>query len=256
MFNFIIKPSSIVIDTFTYIEEVHDLYAPDLASRFVPKWWKDLATNYQANLQFPQVEFATAKKCIGIIETYKNGFILPLWSDLAINVMSTGDDRRYSYMFADQESTANHHNPEQFGNFVDPSKLQHLKLGSPWKFKEKSGVTFSLNQPTWNLQNHIVDFTIIPGLSDFKYQNSTNIQMLLHYPPSNTTKHLLIEAGTPMYHIIPMSDKKVTIKKHLVSREEWDSMGNALIKFSGSYKARKDKMNDSESKCPFSRMFK
>jgi hypothetical protein len=144
----------------------------------------------------------------------------------------------------------------QYGNFIDTNEIQHLKLVSPWKFKEKSGVMFNLSQPTWHLGNHVRDFCILPGVTDFKYQTATNIQMLGYYPETDGTKQILIEAGTPLYHVTPLSDKKVIIKKHLVTEAEWESMGNSAIKFNNSYKVRKERMDNAESKCPFSRMFK
>jgi hypothetical protein len=256
MLNFFLKQKPIVIDAFTYKEEVHDLYAPELSSRFVPKWWKDLESTYSMDPSFPQIKHATAKRCIGIIESYKNGFMIPLWSDVAINLTRDNEQRSYRYMFADQVSNAVHHHSIQYGNFIDADRIQHLKLGSPWKLREKSGVKFSLNQPTWNLGNHMADFSVIPGVTDFKYQDSTNIQMMFYYPESNGTKQLLIEAGTPMYHVIPLSDRPIKIVKHLVSKEEWESSGNSAIKFNNSYKVRKTRMDNQESKCPFGRMFK
>jgi hypothetical protein len=182
--------------------------------------------------------------------------MLPLWSDMAINMTTDGDQRSYHYMFADQKTSAVTHNIVQFGDFIDLNKSQHLKLESPWKFSEKSGVKFSLSQPTWNLGKQLTDFNMISGVTDFKYQNSTNLQMLFFYPDSDGTKHTLIEAGTPMYHFLPLSDRPVKIVKHLISKEEWTSMGNAVVKFNNSYKVRKTRTDEQESKCPFHRMFK
>lgn len=256
MLTLLFKPKPIIIDAFTFTEEVYELYAPQLSSRFVPQWWKDLEANYVSDITFPQVQHSTAKKCVGIIETYKNGFMIPLWSDLAINLTKDNEQRYYRYMFADHASNAVHHNNIQFENFINPERTQHLKLGSPWKLREKTGVKFSLSQPTWNLGQQLPDFNVIPGVSDFKYQNSTNIQMLFYYPEQDTTKNLLIEAGTPMYHVIPLSDRPVKIVKHLIAKEEWEMMGNAPIKFNNSYKHRKNKMDNQESKCPFHGWFK
>jgi hypothetical protein len=256
MFNFFIRKSTIVIDVYTFIEEVHDLYAPENSSRFVPQWWKELETTYSSRVDFPLIKSTTMKRCVGIIETIKNGFILPLWSDVAINLTKDADQRYYRYHFANQRSVIEHHSSIQYGKFIDTNEIQHLKLVSPWKFKEKTGTMFNLSQPTWHLGTHVKDFCIIPGVTDFKYQNSTNIQMLGYYPETDGTRHILIEAGTPMYHATPLSDKRVVIKKHLISESEWQLMGNAAIKFNNSYKARKDRMDNVESKCPFSRMFK
>jgi hypothetical protein len=91
------------------------------------------------------------------------------------------------------------------------------------------------------------DFNLLDGVLDFKYQNGTNINFFLN----NTIRNqVLLEAGTPMLHMIPLTEKKLEIKLHLIEEIEYTKMfalNNATPKFSGNY-AEKKKLN---ATCPF-----
>jgi hypothetical protein len=123
--------------------------------------------------------------------------------------------------------------------------LIHAKLNSYWFIKESTGVKFLVNEPTWNYLSSPISPKIVPGIFDFKYQRATNVNMF--FQRKNLVYKFL--AGTPMAHIIPLSDKNIEIKKHLVSYKEWLGSYTALS-FRDNRYARYKKMID--GKCPFS----
>jgi hypothetical protein len=250
MFNILSRLRPIHIDAFTFNEEVYKFYSPKNSKDYIPNWWKSLPASYTHDANFPQVQFSTMKKCTGVIEIFKSGFIIPLWSDLALTLKNTEGAGSYGYQFADNTSVIEAHPTKQYEGFTDKHTLQHLKLVTPWRLREKTGVKFVCMQPTWSLQNLNSDITILPGISDFKYQDSTNIQMLVRYPTYNLTTSLLINVGTPMVHMIPMSDRPIKITTHLVDRVKYNDMGNSGVTFSGAYLQRK-KMIDQQPTCPF-----
>ena len=61
-----------------------------------------------------------------------------------------------------------------------------------------------------------------------------------------------INFGTPIVHLLPLTDKNVKIHNHLISDEEFRIMTekNNSIKFSKNYKTIK-KIIDQNNKCPF-----
>ena len=67
--------------------------------------------------------------------------------------------------------------------------------------------------------------------------------------------------STPMAHLIPVTDKKIELKHHLVSRDEWISIRNRhpTEKFYKSFYYRRKLLRKQEaekSKCPFSKLMK
>jgi hypothetical protein len=211
--------------------------------KFFPDWWKKTNQYYTVKDEFVEVERSTIKKCNGIIDLYKTGFALPLWSDLKIETKSCGI---YTYRFASGEQEIASHPSSQFPVIYD--RYIHMKIMSPWYFKEKSGIKFLFTSPKWNHLNNDMNFIdILPGCMEFKYQISSNINIFLPKADNN----FLLPHNTPMFHIIPLSENDVEIKNHLISKTEWNDMiitSSPRISFNNNYnnlaKLRK-------SKCPF-----
>jgi hypothetical protein len=69
----------------------------------------------------------------------------------------------------------------------------------------------------------------VPAISEFKYQHATITNLMV---PFNT--ELNIEPGDPWLHLLPLTEKKIKLKTHLVSTEELNKM-NSLMMGVGSY---------------------
>lgn len=179
-------------------------------------------------------------------QTRHNDFVIPLWCDVSINLNHISKDHSIGWKFADEDTAADIHPYIQFRGFMTEKKLQQLKIPVPWVIKEKTGVKFLASSPQWALKDLQRVITPLPGMVDFKYQHSANIQYLFNYPQVETVDSVIIPAGMPLYQFFPLSDRKVKIKTHLISREEfWDY--HAAEKFSNHYSFRKKSID----KCPF-----
>ena len=220
MLNFFIKKRKITIDAFTNVTGVYEYFPIQNANKFVPDWWKripgylDLPNSVGINVKTP-----TLKTCSGFIDLYNKGFVLPLWADLIFETKKTGE---YAFQFSNPESTMNSHMSQQFGGQI--KDYIHLKLISPWYLKEKTGIKFLLFQPSWNHINSCPDFTIPPGIVDFKSQVVSNINMFV---PAKDARYE-VKNNTPLLHIIPLTDKDLEIKHHLVDDKEFNKIHDQL----------------------------
>jgi hypothetical protein len=150
-------------------------------------------------------------------------------------------------MFSDGTTGAMSHNTKEFDSPVF-SDLIHIKIMSPWFIQEKTGCEFQWNSPWWNNVSQHNKFFIPPGIVEYKYQHRSNINMFINKSPSN----FMIAAGTPLVHIVPLSDKDVQIKCHYLPQEEYNKKFYAhQMKFVGSFKEKKKIAKSKESKCPF-----
>lgn len=241
------KRSKIVVDAFTANPMAHD-YAPiDYAAKFLPKWWRDLPTT--APMLTPSgllVEQSTMKHCKGMTDLYQNSLMIPLWSDLAITTVADG---RWGTQWSDTSQFSSNilqHPPVQFGE-MSPNDI-HIKIVSPWIMSEKTGVNFLFTAPTWNNPNPFL--RALPGVMNYKYQHSTNINLLAVKADAST----ILKHGEPLIHLIPMCDDRITVKTHLIDQREFERLSvrtAGTFTFKNLYQSRK-KINDSEGKkCPF-----
>jgi hypothetical protein len=232
----------IVLDCFTKEEHVIN-YAPiDYAIKHMPDWWKNLPPTVLNDDGFSPR--ATTKKCIGISDYYKYSIVLPLWSDLSIRI---AENKSYEWHFSDGETNAIVHDmANQATGFL--SSYGHMKIVSPWAFKTKEDIKWVWTHPTYSFKDSS-DITSLPAIIDYKYQTGTNINIMLNL---NSPKTILIPHGQPLAHMVPMSDRKVEIVRHLVSEKEFRSIQsiNRNITFIDKYQSIKQK-TEKFSRCPF-----
>ena len=119
----------------------------------------------------------------------------------------------------------------------------HWKLHPPIFFRTKKYRKFLWKGAYWFnpylIENNI---HIVPGLIDYKTQSGVNINMLL--PIKNESYELTISLGDPLVHIIPLDNKPVKIVKKLISDDEYLQQSNPHLKFNGSPKILKSRINN------------
>lgn len=235
--QFFFKNKKLVVDAFIYNRAIMELFPIKSAKKSIPDWWKKLPSSVMEpsqNNRMPVMR-STIKKCPGFYNLYESGFVIPLWVDVAVETKKTGECT-YRNATNMNLSPSEFHHPKQFGNVF--SNFIQFKFYSPWFLREKTGVNFLYQQPTWNLTNKIKDIHVLPGMLDFKYQHSSNINVLF---PKIDNKFML-EAGTPLVHVLPITEKAVDIKIHEVSDEEYRkiaSFSNYGFSFTNFYRKRK-----------------
>lgn len=243
------KPKKIILNCYTCRADVFENARPNKASNFFPEWWKKTPKTFKNPNQI--MPLPTIKGCYGFTEQFQHGFMLPMWSDFALELRADGGIR---WEFSDRKSEAAPHMAEQRGSFLPPEQFLHMKLVSPWAFTCAEDVHWQFIQPIWNFDNP--DKLLIPsGMIEFKYQHGVNVNMFFADRQKFGTR--VIPFGQPLYHIIPMSEREVELRHHLVTVEEWMRLNDshAGLSFSKSYINHKKatKAMESQGKCPFHR---
>lgn len=251
MFDIIIKKLKVYIDCYTYNINALEFFPIKPADQFYPVWWKNLSKQQTTtDNNGLSVNRATMKSCNGFTDLYQQGIILPLWSDVVIETMANG----FRYNFAEGDHyEIGHHDYEQMS--TEFSKYIHLKFVSPWRIQENTEVKFIFFQPTYNQVQTILDWHIMPGVLDFKYQNATNVNVL-----APRGRKFEIPAGHPMAHIVPLTDKEIVVKTHFLDKTDLDKtklFGTNYPFFQGSYRKMKKITQENErNQCPIGRIFK
>ena len=184
MINFLRNIKPINLRFYTDNPNVYELLKPDKSSRFIPSWLSSLETVDRK---------PTVKNCYGLRESYRDGFILPLWSDINIHTYldATGAfdlslefaDKTHSCVF-DSGSTVMH-----------PKQQTLIKLISPWRIECDEDITFSVYENLFSKPNRGVHF--VSGALNFKYQNSCHFFFYIQNVPD--VKVQLDAGDTPMF---------------------------------------------------------
>tara|TARA_R110002126_G_scaffold271430_1_gene415324 strand:+ start:445 stop:1215 length:771 start_codon:yes stop_codon:yes gene_type:complete len=249
-FNFLRK--DIVLHCYTSRPEVFN-YAPiRKTTAFFPEWWKALP---------PSLAFenglgsgATMKLCTGFTDLFAKGFVLPLWSDVGIDIEKKINPEvethnyQFRYQFSDSTSSFQSHNIRQFGDSYPIPEYQHLKFISPWLFSCAEDISFLQIQPTWNFKNPEKMF-VPPGILSFKYQGSVEVNAFWPRGIENTVHDLVF--GQPLTQYIPLTERKIKLQLHLISHEEFLNRKSISTGTVFLNKYRNNKKILKERGCPF-----
>ena len=242
-FTFFFKEKPIIIDAFTKYSNVYEYASIKEANNFIPEWWKNMNSLYEETNQYGiKTKKSTIKRCDGFIENYKNGFMIPAWSDFSI----LATDANWSYQFSDGISSIVSHPNKQFSDIFED--YLHFKIISPWMIREKTGIKFAFTNPIWNNVDKSQILIFPQGIVEYKYQHATNINIFIKKTPIQNE----FTFGTPLAHIIPLSEKQVKIRNHLISDEEYRQLDDLHVNITFLNKYRKIiNTKGSSTACPF-----
>ena len=256
MFSFFHRTPKIYVDCFTADASVHK-YTPVVnAMKAMPDWYESVLKMQKSNTKWPQykldergnIDFnvtqsnRTVRSCPGFLDLYKRGFIIENWCDLAFNVTETG----MSYHYSNGESPIVHKSEQ-----ISPGFKDHyvIKLKTPWLVTTKESMPFVLLGTEWSLEDY--DFKMLPGMVNFYYQSVTNAFIVIK---KGKADQFMIPMGKPLVQFIPLSEKKVVVKSHVITHAEMETKRYNIVGTTMGWRRTFSlvKRNDErEKKCPF-----
>lgn len=176
----------------------------------IPKWWKNLPSG---NFNWDTLTSSTTTKhCVGIINSFTSGFILPAWTEIAFNITP----ERWSYQSADTITELSFHANEQTQGFY--KDYIFLKIHSPWVIEcSEPGIDLMHHFPFYHFTEPREYITPNGIISPIKQLYTSNIFMFFK---KNNAK-IMIEQNDPLLHIIPITEKEYNIKTEVVSFSEY-----------------------------------
>lgn len=204
------RTPTIHLDCITFLAHAKELVPIVPASKTLPKWWRSLpAAQVEFKAGQDPREQVNMRSCAGFVDFYKKGVVLESWADFNLTVQ----DGKLGAFYSSGEPVAAHNRTQRGRGF---NNYCHAKLPSPWHFKEKSGVQFLFMGAEWALEDFA--FRVMPGVVSFDLNYSTNVNLLIPTSAPDQT----IRMGQALAHIIPLSEKNLEFKTHLVTMEEYD----------------------------------
>jgi len=225
-----------------------------------PEWYKE-ATGGVSGL----------KRCYGLGDYMKVGYIVPLWAKLDIRLpiisVDKGWDARYDIVNSstyELETLDEHKLREYFsresllGNQFPASQAgscpvasvksrtnsSYLKLTNPWLFKTAPGYSTLFVHPQWEPNGN---YHVMSGVVNTDYYHHCNVVMNI-----TTASEFSIKEGTPMLHAIPFKRSDGIKNSELIKGDEslhkiLDGLGfnsvHRSTNWEGGYKHEQSKLD-------------
>jgi len=243
---FIFRKRKIVLDLFTDRQMIYDAAKPKPAAQFYPDWWKALKADIQLDKGlFPT---ATMRRCMGLVDHYKHGFIIPMWSDFRMRLGAIGTPH-WAATCSDGTTSLGDHPAALRGSYLPNDRYQHIKLQTPWQAKCSEDVYWKWEQPTYGFK-HPDRAIVLPGTIEYKYQYSMNANLM--FARQKTDSEVQINFQDPLVHVTPLSERPFELRYHVVGKEEYGRLlQGEKISNVNRYRAYRRVREAEESKCPF-----
>lgn len=222
-----------------------------------PKWLDLSLREFIADKANGHPEKSIAR-CPGITKLYKTGWMVYSWQDIKVRI---DDNGHYDWTAKIDESKIRPGSAIVMGNHLGDTfkhseflsnKIPILKLQLPWAVKLPEG--YNMMQLPVPYQEHD-KFTTATGVyeRDFGYFE-LNLQLLC----KGGADEFVIEAGTPLAHLILLKDEHVNSEVRYVTSEESEEMltitvmkaSKHMINYTNLKKSIKQVFGKGQ-KCPF-----
>jgi len=251
---FWVKRKEITLDCFTYIPAVYEFSKPDFSYKFFPEWFLKLPKMVDGDRRAPSL-----KGCKAFKDLYcKNTITIPSSFEFQMKIFP---NKTFEWsMFGATENTPRviPHPTAQMSGMYDPDFYQHLKIPTAWYLRTNKFINFVWLDHTWNKKESL-DYCVLPGVVDYRYQPDTLINILFKYKPEEYS--ITIPFAEPVSMIVPMEDCLIKIKHHLEDYKYVDSINRPFSSPHLSYAAEKYQFykqiikksveRDLMTKCPF-----
>ena len=208
------------------------------AKEYLPDWWKRVERMIVGTTD----DKGTVRNCPSFPEYMTQGFVVPLWCDLHVEVKHEG----FEWHTPEKMFSFTQHADNQFRDWVPQHVKDNtsmvLKPACPWRVKTPPG--WSVWQlPMYYDFNPI--FEVLPGVIWSDRHHEVNQQMLM-----KRYGDFFIKRGTPLAMYVPYERNKYTYDVSGPNEEnaKWNNTSYLQVrtKFRGGYKLNQAKAK----KCP------
>jgi len=198
------------------------------------KWAKKVREDFQNRAKKGDNNipgFTHLSRCPGIFELFKYGYVVPLHEDIKINykkgvgfewqtsgAFHSGNNPNNLSIEGQFDSSSNQQRPNSFIHLIPrpPWAAEFImKINTGWHVIAPKGLKFLMLPIAYP---DTFDFTSTTGVLDPSMSAEINFQMYWNATEPET----IIQAGTPLGHLIPLSEKKYEMVQRIMNQQDKD----------------------------------
>tara|TARA_R110002073_G_scaffold150202_1_gene304311 strand:+ start:336 stop:1094 length:759 start_codon:yes stop_codon:yes gene_type:complete len=207
----------LILNCYTTDATVYNNAKINYATKFMPNWFKK--TPNEVALK-DGTKVGTIKNCHGITEMYRTAIVIPCWTEFTLDILHKDEEDFYRWRTAKSNFEVKPHPHVQYKKFAGKNGAS-IKLVSPWMFQCDEEVNFVWHQPTWNMRDILDKLTLLPATVDYYTQHATEINYFL--VRRDFERQVVLKALEPLVMLQAMDARRVEIKNHLITQEEWNT---------------------------------
>jgi hypothetical protein len=214
---------------------------PIEASKCFPKWFSELKysepngyailNNDIFNLDIERRD-TNIKRCFGITEFLKSGYLIKSWADFVFREQDDGNLYiNWVENYFDEIKYETHVDSQYYTLPNKPIYGHFGKIFTPWTIKTSKGVSCLITHPVWHNNKLFTSSTAVfhtdvsplrvPWFFEWNYKIRTKMDV-----DNMDIKNQVVPKEEPIVLIIPFYRKKYSHTINYVSKEEFEKMDN------------------------------
>lgn len=233
---------TVYIDLYTDSDCVYKIAQASNASLERPSWWKQLR---KSSFDYDNMEpDTTMKSCSGANMLFAKRYPLLMPCDV---YLKSGYSELSFYAHDENAVGIQNHPTKQHDNSFGDNT--HIKFNLRWKIKTSPETHILVTGADMDTPQMTNTLSIVNGVLPPDVVSQLNINGFI--TRSDEGVRLNIPAGATLANLIPLTDRKVVYRHHLVSTDDYNQMDKeeSALATNSYYRARK-----ARSGCPFSKM--
>ena len=194
------------IEFYSTVPGVPDFFPIVKAKEAIPTWAKAARNSYVKKKKQSMGRINHIYQCPGIFDLFNQGYIVPMWHDVIIRTNGDAESFEWTVPTSDLSDSIEPNLLENQSNGVGsvlpmkPWSLRTLvKVNTPWHVVAPRGVKLLVLPIAYP---DSFEFESSIGILNPGISNEINIQLYYNVHKGD----VLIKAGTPLAHIIPLSE--------------------------------------------------
>lgn len=197
------KKETLKLEAYAPTGQLTDIFPIVHTRNALPSWYHNLPkVNYEKSI----------RHCPGVVDLFRAGVMIPAWADQEIIIFPDGNVRVVS---ASTDRPTSSHNVDIEAPGAWPGYV-NVKLLNPWMFYCNKTINWLFLPPTW-CQSDPAEFTIIPGVLEFRLAHEANINMLFKLKPE--PYKVSIKAGDSLMQMIPITEEKFNLEVKTMTQD-------------------------------------
>jgi hypothetical protein len=201
---------------------------PQPANKFVPKWYKEMSVSQEKNKPPVFSEFGilsstkSLKTCIPVRDYITSGYIIPLYTDLAVDKNEKEDRLNFNWGSLDFDPITYHYKKQIEGSHVEKHTIggRLYKVNNPWRIQTPKGYSCLFLPVQYREESF---FDILPAIVDTDGNHEINFPFVF----TGKDGHYTVHRGSPLVQVIPF--KRDNWKMELSEWTEREEEKNELL---------------------------
>lgn len=204
------------------VEGLEEIAPPAPAGKFTPDWMRSLSGSVESKSDESSLvrsfrTSSTVKRCSGILDTFRTGYVIPLWADFHVRYDSSRGEIDWSS--PSPWARISHHPLEQFSD----TPLAQLaapytvitKLESPWRIHLPKGYSTYFVDPVYHRDRS--DFWVLPGIVDHDEFHVANIFVVWSRFGRGD---VMLPRGMPLVQVLPFRRETMRVEVAFMSADD------------------------------------